>query len=252
MGLGSDYVFGNLKLRLAKLLPQLFTALLAKTMFTLGKTVPVTTGKLRQSPWGGIVLEKIQRDLRFQIRKDFQRPRVILFERDLDLIKQPSFVPPQPVMIPGEHLKLLRLFRVRLKSTQMNMIGPKKFRQHISVKGITLRLAHAKAISGPIQRLGIDRINHHGVVQKKIDDSSRWGFSMAAQSSIPSPLHSWSQRPNSLMPFVTLLDFHLSYFLSLGITDPYLVKFICPIHSQIVSLHFLFSFSIMYFRFQVR
>ena len=101
--------------------------------------------------WGRIVLEKIQRDLRFQIRKDFQRPRVIFFERYLDLIKQPSFVPPQPVMIPGEHLKLLRLFGVGLKSTQMNVIGSKKFRQHISIKGITLGLAHAKAISGPIQ-----------------------------------------------------------------------------------------------------
>src|ERR1700741_16553 len=170
--LGSDYVLGNLKLRLAKLLPQLFTALLAKTMFTLGKTVPVATGKLSQSPWGGIPLEKVQRDLRFQIRKDFQRPRVIFFERYLDLIKQPSFVPPQPVMIPGEHLKLLRLFGVGLKSTQMNVIGSKKFRQYIGVKGITLGLAHAKAISGSIQRLGIDRINHHCVVQKKIDDSS--------------------------------------------------------------------------------
>src|ERR1700752_1505053 len=133
--------------------------------------VQVATGKLSQSPWGGIPLEKVQRDLRFQIRKDFQRPRVIFFERYLDLIKQPSFVPPQPVMIPGEHLKLLRLFRVGLKSTQMNVIGSKKFRQYIGVKGITLGLAHAKAISGSIQRLGIDRINHHCVVQKKIDDS---------------------------------------------------------------------------------
>ncbi len=103
------------------------------------------------------MLEKVQRDLRFQIRKDFQRPRVIFFERYLDLIKQPSFVPPQPVMIPGEHLKLLRLFGVGLKSTQMNVIGSKKFRQHISVKGITLGLAHAKAISGPIQGLGVHR-----------------------------------------------------------------------------------------------
>ena len=33
-----------------------------------------------------------------------------------------------------------------------------------------------------------------------------------------------------------LLDFHLSYLLALGIADPYLMKFISPIHSQIVSL----------------
>jgi hypothetical protein len=50
--LGSDDVLGNGQLRLAKLLPQLFTACLAEMVLTLGKTVPVPAGKLRQRSWG--------------------------------------------------------------------------------------------------------------------------------------------------------------------------------------------------------
>ena len=77
--LGSDDVFGNLKLRLAKLLPQLFTARLAEMVLTLGKTVPVPAGKLRQRLWGRILGEKIQGDFRFQITKYLQGARIILF-----------------------------------------------------------------------------------------------------------------------------------------------------------------------------
>src|SRR5205823_4354510 len=38
----------------------------------------------------------------------------------------------------------------------------------------------------------------------------------------------------------TLLNPHLGYFIALNIADPYLVKFINPIHSHIISLHSLF------------
>ena len=100
--LGSDHVLGNLKLRLAELLPQLFTALLTEMVLALGKAVPFSTGKLRQMPAGSdSCVKKIQRDLRFQIRKDLQRPRVILFERYLDLIEKPSLVAPSAGGDPG-------------------------------------------------------------------------------------------------------------------------------------------------------
>ena len=146
---------------------------------------------------------------------------------------------PQPVVISSEHLKLLGLFGVGLKSAQMNMIGSKKFRQHISIEGIALGLAHAKPISGPIQGLRVDRIDHHPMIQQKIDNP---------------PLGLLDGRPKLYLfcltfmeptaklahALGTLLNLHLGYFVALGIADPYLVKFISPIHSQIVSLHFVF------------
>src|SRR5437867_2223318 len=242
--LGSDYVLGNRQLRLTKLLPQLLTALLAEVVLALGKAVPLATGKVRQSPWGGILLEKIQRNLRFQIRKDLQRPRVILFERHLDLVKEPSLVTPQPVVIAGEHLKLLSLFGVRLKSAQMSMIGPQKLCQHIRIKGIALGLAHAEPISGPIHSLGIDRIDHNSMVQKKINDPPVGLFDGSPKLYLfrLTLVEPATQFAHALG---TLLCLHLCYFFALKITDPKLVKFIGPIHSHIVSLQiFLLHFCI--------
>ena len=37
----------------------------------------------------------------------------------------------------------------------MHMIGSHKLRQHISIKQVALRLAHAKPIPSPIQPLGL-------------------------------------------------------------------------------------------------
>ena len=67
--LGSDHMLGNRQLRLAQLLPQLFTARLTEMVLTLGKAVPLPAGKVQTGPWGRILGEKIQRDLRFQIRE---------------------------------------------------------------------------------------------------------------------------------------------------------------------------------------
>src|SRR6185503_11057009 len=63
---------------------------------------------------------------------------------------------------------------VRGKGSQVTVIGPDKRRQHISIKTIALGLAHPEAVSDPIQRLGIDWVHHHPMVQKKIHDSPVW------------------------------------------------------------------------------
>src|SRR5262245_744708 len=166
--LDSNHVLGNLKLWLAQSLPQLLTAFLTETVLALGKAVPLPAGKLRQSPRSWVLLEKIQRYFGFQIRKILQSARVILFELHLDLIDKPSFMAHQPVVVAGEQFKLLSRLGTRLQSPQVSMIGPQKLRQHISIKGIALGLAHPKPIPGPVQSLGINRIDHHPAVQQKI------------------------------------------------------------------------------------
>ena len=121
-------------------------------------------------------------------------------------------MPPQPVVIAGEHLKLLSLLGVGLQSAQMNMIGPQKFRQYIRIKRIALGLAHAKPIPGPIQRLGIDRIDHHSMIQKKIHDPPV-GLLDGCPKLYSSALRSCSQRPNSLMPLGLCSTFISATFL---------------------------------------
>jgi hypothetical protein len=116
------------------------------------------------------------------------------------------------------------------------MIGPNKLRQDVSVKRITLGLAHAKPIPDPIQRLGIDRINHHPVIQKKLDNP---------------PVRLLDGRPKFYLfrltlvepaaklahPFWTLDHLHLDYLLALWITDPHLIKLRPnPLPNSIASL----------------
>jgi hypothetical protein len=107
------------------------------------------------------MFKKIPRDLRFQIRKNLQGARVILFERYPNLIEQPRFMTPQPMLIASKQFKLLSLSRVGLKRSQVSVIGPEKLRQDMSVKGVALGWTDAKSVSGPIQRLGVDRIDYH-------------------------------------------------------------------------------------------
>jgi hypothetical protein len=109
----------------------------------------------------------------------------------------------------------------------------------MSIKGVALGLAHAKPVPDPVQGFGINRIDHYPVVQQKIHNP---------------PLGLLDGRPKLYLfcltfmeptaklahALGTLLNLHLSYFLALGIADPYLVKFISPIHSHIVSFHSLF------------
>jgi len=48
------------------------------------------------------------------------------------------------------------------------MIGAQEVGQHPRVERIALGAALAKAIPGPIERLGIHRIDHHAMVEQKI------------------------------------------------------------------------------------
>ena len=98
--LGSDHMVRDLKLRLIQFLPQLLAASLTEMMLALGKAIPFPSCQIRQSPWSRILFEKIPRDLGFQIRKNLQGTRVILFERYPNLIEQPRFMTPQPMLIP--------------------------------------------------------------------------------------------------------------------------------------------------------
>src|SRR5262245_28510626 len=235
---GSNNVFGNRQLSLTELLPKLVRAHLTEMMVVLGKSVPAPAVKLRESLRGGIRFEKISRDLALQIAKNLQRPRVVLFEGDPDLMKKPRFLTHESLVIPTEHLKFLRLHRAGLKSSKMHMISSKKLRQYIGIKGVALRLAHAKAIPGPIQCFGINRVDQHCVIEKKIYNP---------------PVRLLDRRPQlylfsfSLMEpstefahgFGLLKHLHLDYFLALWVADPNLVEFFSPIHSQIVSFHFL-------------
>ena len=126
----------------------------------------------------------------------------------------------------------------------MTMIGSHKLRQYVGVKGITFGLTHAKTVPGPIQRLGVHRIDHHPVVQKKIHDSSlRLLDGRPKLHSLASALiektTKLSQPPNAL------LNLFLAYLLALRIADPDLVKLIGPIDSQIISLQWLLLLAVV-------
>src|SRR5215475_13837493 len=236
--LGSDHMFRHRQLRLMKLLPELFTARLAEVMPALGKAVPMLAPKLRESLRGGILLEKIQRYLGFQIRKNLQGSRIVLFECADQLIEDSRFLAPQPVLIPTEHLKLLGRIRVRLKRSQVSVIGPNKLCQDVSVKGIALGLAHAKPVPGPIQGLGIDRIDHCAMVQQKIHYPAMGLLNGRPKLDL---LSSVLIEPAAELapPLYSLGDLHLDNFLALWITHPHLIELIRPIHAQIISLHAL-------------
>jgi hypothetical protein len=207
-------------------------------MVALSKAVPAPAIKLRESVRGGVRFEKITRDLSLQIAKNLQWPRVVLFEGDLDLIEKPGFLARESLVIPTEHFKFLRRYRVGLKSSKMRMIGPQKLRQYIGIKGVAFRLAHTKSISGPVQCFGIDRINHHSVIQKKIHNPPM-GLLNGRPKLYPFSLSVVQPTSEFAHGLRLLKHLHLSYFLAVWIADPNLVEFLSPIHSQIVSLHFL-------------
>ena len=97
----------------------------------------------------------------------------------------------------------------------MSMIGAHKFRQHISIKRVALGLAHPKPIPSPIQRLGIDRIDHHSMIQKKIHNPPVRLLDRRPHLDLLQLLRSSSQRPNSparsgvCITFISIIFFAL-------------------------------------------
>jgi len=77
LGFGSDHVLRHRQLGSLKLIPQLLTARFAQVMLLSRKAVEFFTFKHCQMGRGGVASEKIQGNLRLNIFKRFQRPRVI-------------------------------------------------------------------------------------------------------------------------------------------------------------------------------
>src|SRR6185295_17097577 len=107
------------------------------------------------------------------------------------------------------------------------------------IKTIALGLTHTKPVPRPIQRLGVDRVHHHTVIQKKIHYSPlRLLDGCPKLSASAAPLI--EPAPELRQPFGGLLDLELFYFLAAFISRIQLMAFVGPIHSQIVSLQSLF------------
>src|SRR5688572_18829694 len=136
LGFGSDHMVGHLKLRLAKLLPQLLIALLAQMMLLCGKALELLRFERLQMGRGRMTCQKIQSQFCLDVLKGFQRPNIILFERDGELIEKACLVAPHPALIPTQHLKLLGFIGARSQRFQVRLIGSHKLRQYISIKGI--------------------------------------------------------------------------------------------------------------------
>ena len=88
LGFSSDRMLGHRQLRLVKLLPQLFAALLAQMMLLGSKAVELFTFKRAQMSRGRVACEKIQGNFGLDVLKDLQGPGVVLFERGGELIEQ--------------------------------------------------------------------------------------------------------------------------------------------------------------------
>src|SRR4030095_1303478 len=119
------------------------------------------------------------------------------------------------------------------------MIGSYKLRYHISVKPIALGLAHAKPISHPIHGLGVNRIDGHSMIQKKIHHPPRRLLDRCPKLD---PLDSSrvEPAPHLRQPVGSFLNFHLSSLGGLLIAHVHLMHSVSPIHSHVVSLHFPF------------
>ena len=234
----SKHMSGNGDLRLSELIPKIVRVCLAQVMVAFGKAITAPSRQIGERLRGWIRLKKIQRYLGFQINKDLERTRVILFKRYPNLIKKSGFLETQEVVIPSKHLKLLGFGGDGLKSAQMSMISAQKLRQNISIKGIALRLTNAKPIPRSIQRLGIHRIDHYSVIQKKIHNASV-GLLNGRPKLNPLAAALVKPAPELSQLICGLLDLPLSYFSAPLISYIQLMAFVRPIHSEIISLQFL-------------
>jgi hypothetical protein len=125
--LSSNHMIRHRKLGWLKLLPQFLAARLAEMVLAPGKSIPLPRSKLGKSLGRGIGLEKIQRNVGFQVLKHLQHPGIVFLERHSDLIEHACFVARQTVKVSAEQFKLLGLCGVGLKRSQMDVIGAQKF-----------------------------------------------------------------------------------------------------------------------------
>src|SRR5215467_12272802 len=242
--LGSHHVLGNLKLRLLELVPQLFRALLSKRMLALGKAIPLPASQSRKSLRCWVLFEKIQREVRFQIRKHLQRPRIVLFECGRELVEQPGLLTDQPLLIAREQFKLLGHIGVGLERSQndhdrFSQTPPIRRRQrnHFWTDSCENGPAPDPAPWGSPHRPPPRGPKEN---PRFVPEASRWPPKAPLPSSaLIEKTTKLSQPPNAL------LNLFLAYLLALRIADPDLVKLIGPIDSQIISLQWLLLLAVV-------
>src|SRR5262249_32508626 len=76
--------------------------------------------------------------------------------------------PDQPLAVLREVLQLLRRLGAGMQGGQPQMVRAQEVGGHPGIKQVALRAALPEAIPGPVQRLGIDRVDEHAVVQQKV------------------------------------------------------------------------------------
>ena len=137
-------------------------------------------------------------------------------------------------MIAGQALEFLGRLRAGVKGTQLGMITAQEQRQDLGVEGVTLGAAHAEAIAGPIQALGVDGVDNDSVIQQKVDDAPMrpldggpdldpLGLALAQP---PAPLASGRDRMG---------DRATQHLVPRVVRDPHHILLVCPVHTDVVA-----------------
>src|SRR5919197_3037688 len=96
-----------------KFVPQLLTAFFAQMMLLARKAIEILVFERIEIGRSRVASQEVQSDIGVEIAKGIQRSRVILFERNGELIEQASFLAHHASMIPTQKLKLLGFVRSR-------------------------------------------------------------------------------------------------------------------------------------------
>ena len=94
--------------------------------------------------------------------------RIVRLERGRQLVDQARLLADLPLAVLREELEFLGRLRARLQGSQVRVIRAEELGQHPGVKRITLRPALPKPIPGPVQRLGVHRVDHDAMVEQEI------------------------------------------------------------------------------------
>src|SRR6516164_2023422 len=93
---------------------------------------------------------------------------MLRLEGGRELVDQARLLPNLPLAVLREELELLGGVRARLQGPQARVIRAQEVGQHPGVKRIALRRTLAKPVPGPVQRLGIHRVDHDAMVEQEI------------------------------------------------------------------------------------
>src|SRR6516164_7112648 len=93
---------------------------------------------------------------------------MLRLEGGRELVDQARLLPNLPLAVLRQELELLGGVRARLEGPQARVIRAEEVGQHPGVKRIALRRTLAKPIPGPVQRLGIHRVDQDAMVEQEI------------------------------------------------------------------------------------